>query len=162
MCVSVCVLLNRLEFEIYYVYINNSFIYNIAVALPVRIFGNYPQLSSCGGEHDDCYRPSCNQSGVAFGVICQGNSSKPKECEHLDVRLVDGSRETEGRLEICANGYWSNVCTDPYASPSNEYDSYWNDNAALLVCHKLGFPTEGIIVHKCMLLSSSCIYKLLT
>ena len=120
------------------------------MALPVVISGNYPQLLSCGNEHANCYRPSCNQVGSAFGVICQGNSSKPKECQHLDVRLVNGSRETEGRLEICAHGYWSNVCIGGFID-------YWKDYAAILVCRKLGFPTEGT-VHKYILLSSSCIY----
>lgn len=129
------------------------------MALPVEILGNYPQLLSCENEHEYCYRPNCNRVGSAFGVMCQGNSSKPEQCQHLDVRLVDGSKETEGRLEICAEGYWSNVCTDPTFGFS-ESDDYWNVYASVLVCRKLGFPTEGI-THKyniiTLLLKTSCI-----
>ena len=77
-------------------------------------------------------------------MICQGNSSEPKECEHLDVRLVDGSKETEGRLEICASGYWSNVCVETVDEYHGVTD-YWNRYAAILVCRKLGFPTQSII-----------------
>ena len=97
-------------------------------------------MSYCFRGEDHCYKPSCYQ-GSALGVKCQGDSSKPKECEHLDVRLVNGSKKTEGRLEICAYGYWSAVCID-----HGYFSGYsaWNSNAAKLVCRKLGFSTEGI------------------
>ena len=79
-------------------------------------------------------------------VICQSvTSPQPVECENFDVRLVNGSNKMDGRLELCANGYWSNVCND-YRAESTGGDAYslWTKYAAKLVCHKLGFPTEGI------------------
>ena len=66
------------------------------------------------------------------GVICQGNTSAPPQCEHGEVRLVGGQRTTEGRLEICAYGYWATVCY-------NNWDTVETD----IVCNQLGLPTEG-------------------
>ena len=69
-------------------------------------------------------------------MICQGiNTSKPTECNHGDVRLVNGRRETEGRVEVCAYGYWAIAC---------DSNSYWNTAATRLICKQLGFPTESM------------------
>ncbi len=111
----------------------------------MTIPGNYPHMLYDDEEHR--YRPSCSQ-GSAFGVLCQGDTSKPKECNHLDVRLVNGSRKTEGRLEFCAYGYWSNLCNDysPSLSYLFETGSAWPSKAPYLICRKLGFPTEGSLL----------------
>ena len=64
---------------------------------------------------------------------------RPAECNHGDVRLVNGLRGTEGRVEVCAYGYWAIPC-----------DSNWNIATTHLVCKQLGLPTE-----------STCTYGLL-
>ena len=49
-------------------------------------------------------------------------------CEERDVRLVGGSNEREGRVEICLNEAWGTVC-----------DNFWTTNDGNVICNQLGF-----------------------
>ena len=53
-------------------------------------------------------------------------------CGHGEVKLVDGSSPTEGRVEICINSQWGTVTSD-----------LWSTNDAKVVCRQLGYPTDG-------------------
>ena len=48
-------------------------------------------------------------------------------CTYGDVRLVDGSDSSEGRVEICINDEWGTVCDDS-----------WSGNDAEVVCRQTG------------------------
>ena len=46
------------------------------------------------------------------------------------TRLVDGSTEREGRVEVCQDGYWGTVCSD-----------YWSEEDVYVVCRQTGLKT---------------------
>ena len=55
-------------------------------------------------------------------------------CTNGEVRLVGGSSELEGRVEICSGGVWGTVCDDG-----------WRNVDARVVCGQLGFASAGSI-----------------
>ena len=56
-----------------------------------------------------------------------------ESCSYFgDVRLVNGSNEREGRVEVCIGRVWGTVC-DRYG---------WNNGYARVVCRQLGFEVD--------------------
>ena len=53
-------------------------------------------------------------------------------CNDTDIRLVDGTRPNEGRVEYCSEGEWGTVCGDMQDIKN-----------ALVACRQLGLPTES-------------------
>ena len=54
------------------------------------------------------------------------------DCRNGEVRLRDGTAVSNGRVEVCVDGVWGNVCS-----------SQWDDSDATTVCSQLGFNTQG-------------------
>ena len=61
-----------------------------------------------------------------------GIASFTGNCTYGDVRLVGGSNQYEGRVEVCINDQWGTVCDDS-----------WSSVDATAVCRQLGYAYTG-------------------
>ena len=88
----------------------------------VACTGTENQLTSCVYNPDN----NCAHSEDA-GIICS-----EAQCTNGEVRLIGGSSDLEGRVEICYLGVWGTVCDDS-----------WDGLDARVVCKSLGYPYTG-------------------
>ena len=68
-----------------------------------------------------------------FSLSRGGRGTVPSKCTDGELRLVNGSVPTEGRLEICFNHAWGNVCSNKGTS----------DGVLVVACRTLGFFPFG-------------------
>ena len=60
-----------------------------------------------------------------------------ESCVTGDLRLVGGTVESEGTVEVCVDNEWDgNICDDG-----------WSHLEAQVVCRQLGYPTKGEVQH---------------
>ena len=77
-------------------------------------------------------------------------------CSDGDVRLVGGSDEYEGRVEVCINQAWGTVCNGQYSWRS----TYWGTADGRVVCRQLRHQElgknvcmSGILMHSILFMT---------
>ena len=73
---------------------------------------------------------------VEFNLLLYiANSTEPVSCKTGDIRLVGGTKEYEGRLEVCINEVWGTVCSRTWGSTDTQ-----------VACRQLGHQELGLLL----------------
>ncbi|KAL5510624.1 hypothetical protein EMCRGX_G006193 [Ephydatia muelleri] len=119
----------------------NSYRYSRYPIVPTynySYFNCYGYESSIMGCSSYCCYSMCDFTSRA-GVTCRGSVAQPTtgSCTRQTVRLVNGSDENEGRVEVCRNGVWGTV-----------YGGYgWDSRGGRVVCRQLGFQNPAVFIY---------------
>uniref|UniRef100_A0A1X7VN53 Deleted in malignant brain tumors 1 protein n=1 Tax=Amphimedon queenslandica TaxID=400682 RepID=A0A1X7VN53_AMPQE len=97
------------------------------------------QSVSCN-QYDDAYvtctAPSTGDNCTTLGDIRlvgdNATTSVSYNCSDGDVRLIGGINDAEGRVEMCYNNFWGQVCHNS-----------WSTSDANVVCKQLGYQSTG-------------------
>ena len=85
----------------------------------------------CG---NNCHNKDHSLCLILLAVV---SISAHDQCSHGEVRLVNGSVPSEGRVEVCVSRWnlsppWGTVC-----------DDYWGINDAKVICTQLNYTSDG-------------------
>ena len=62
------------------------------------------------------------------------NTTQPVNCKTGNIRLVEGTKGYEGRLEVCINQVWGTVCS-----------LSWDSTEIKVACRQLGYQELGML-----------------
>ena len=66
-------------------------------------------------------------------------------CNNGDIRLIGGTNDREGRVEVCDSQAWGTVC-----------DDFWSNVDAGVACVQLGYRRTGTHSHTLFVSSYAC------
>eukprot|EP00731_Ephydatia_muelleri_P030938 Em0022g452a len=93
--------------------------------------GNETSIMECRHQQPGLTDSACSAHTRDVSVLCTANNSM---CSHGDVRLVGGGSDLQGRLEFCAGGEWTTICSNG-----------WDEREASVVCRQLGHSGDGAL-----------------
>ena len=87
--------------------------------------GTEDTLADCDKQEPGCGHQ--NEAGVRCSETCDSTGA---------LRLVGGSDDYEGRVEICQDGVWRSICQG----------TLWSQEDATVVCRQLDHSLGGTLV----------------
>uniref|UniRef100_A0A1X7TQF9 SRCR domain-containing protein n=2 Tax=Amphimedon queenslandica TaxID=400682 RepID=A0A1X7TQF9_AMPQE len=103
--------------------------------------GNETTILSCPHNGLASYACSLNRDA---NVFCQNIGTIKADCTEGEVRLVNGSTQYEGRVEICINRVWGTVCSR-HSILSWRYS--WDTLDSNVVCRQAGHMELGSVAY---------------
>ena len=79
-----------------------------------------------------CFFSLCMRLWSHYSCLILFHPANKSVCSHGNVRLVGGGSDLQGRVEFCAGGEWTTICSNR-----------WDEREASVVCRQLGHSGDG-------------------